>query len=433
MARIELSNIGGGGTTLSLTTTGTSGASTLAGSVLNIPIYQGQLTLTTTGTSGAATLTGDILNIPQYSGGGGGTPAGIAGQVQFNSTPAGSFAASSNLAWDNANVRLNIGAPSSPTGKLNVKGGSTTSSTLNLNLTNSGNTNIFRVWDDATTQIGSNFYWDNANSRLGIGTTTPSRPLSVIMPATSALAFRIDRSGVTDGFFQIENYTGAVGTFSPVFWTKSNFSTIGTTFLFDVTTDVSTNGPIGSFSARANNGQSANRTLFDFNNSDPSELGGKSIMRIFASSNISIQNGGTPLNGGYRLDVNANGATHCTRLRAPNASSGTNVFLVQNNNPDDIHKIEANGKISYLANAISGTTGNQTINTPSGNVNFAAGATALTVTNSLCTTSSLVFATVRTNDATAVIKNVVPAAGSFTINLEAGATGVTSVGFFIIN
>lgn len=36
---------------------------------------QGTLTLTTTGTSGAATLTGNTLNIPQYSGGGGGTPA----------------------------------------------------------------------------------------------------------------------------------------------------------------------------------------------------------------------------------------------------------------------------------------------------------------------------------------------------------------------
>ena len=152
MARIELSNIGGGGTTLSLTTTGTSGASTLAGSVLNIPIYQGQLTLTTTGTSGAATLSGTTLNIPQYSGGGG-TPAGSAGEVQFNSTPAGSFAASSNLAWDNTAVQLNIGAPSSPTGKLNVKGGGTTSATVNLRLTDSSNIELVKVLDNGSTGI----------------------------------------------------------------------------------------------------------------------------------------------------------------------------------------------------------------------------------------------------------------------------------------
>jgi hypothetical protein len=37
---------------------------------------QGSLTLTTTGTSGASTLVGNTLNIPQYSGGGGGTTWG---------------------------------------------------------------------------------------------------------------------------------------------------------------------------------------------------------------------------------------------------------------------------------------------------------------------------------------------------------------------
>lgn len=84
-------------------------------------------------------------------------------------------------------------------------------------------------------------------------------------------------------------------------------------------------------------------------------------------------------------------------------------------------------------NTAGGTTGAQTINKPSGTVNFAAAATSLVVTNSLCTTSSIVFATVRTNDTTALIKNVVPSAGSFTINLNAAATAETSVGFLIIN
>lgn len=52
----------------SITTTGTSGAATLSGNVLNIPQYQGAITLTTTGSSGAATLTGSTLNIPNYAG-----------------------------------------------------------------------------------------------------------------------------------------------------------------------------------------------------------------------------------------------------------------------------------------------------------------------------------------------------------------------------
>lgn len=39
--------------------------------------YQNPIVLTTTGSSGAATFSGDILNIPQYSGGGGSIPQSI--------------------------------------------------------------------------------------------------------------------------------------------------------------------------------------------------------------------------------------------------------------------------------------------------------------------------------------------------------------------
>ncbi len=80
-----------------------------------------------------------------------------------------------------------------------------------------------------------------------------------------------------------------------------------------------------------------------------------------------------------------------------------------------------------------GTTGDQTINKISGTVNFAGAATTLTVTNSFVTTTSLIFCTILTNDATARIANVVPGSGSFTINLTAAATGETAVCFFIVN
>lgn len=84
-------------------------------------------------------------------------------------------------------------------------------------------------------------------------------------------------------------------------------------------------------------------------------------------------------------------------------------------------------------NTTGGTTGAQTINKPSGKVNFAASATSLVVTNSLCTTASIVIATVLTNDTTSIIKNVVPGSGSFTITLNAAATAETAVGFLVIN
>lgn len=97
-------------------------------------------------------------------------------------------------------------------------------------------------------------------------------------------------------------------------------------------------------------------------------------------------------------------------------------------------KVTSAGRIDLdTTTTAGGTTGAQTINKPTGTVNFATAAATLVVTNSLVSTTSLVFCEVRTNDATAIIKNVVPAAGSFTITLNAAATGETSVGFIVFN
>lgn len=79
-----------------------------------------------------------------------------------------------------------------------------------------------------------------------------------------------------------------------------------------------------------------------------------------------------------------------------------------------------------------GTTGNRTIDKAAGTVNIAAAGTTVTVTCSLCTTSSTVHAVIRTNDATARIANVVPGAGSFVINIVA-ATAEVSIGFLVVN
>lgn len=96
--------------------------------------------------------------------------------------------------------------------------------------------------------------------------------------------------------------------------------------------------------------------------------------------------------------------------------------------------VDNTGRITFDATITAiGTTGNQTINKPAGTVNIAAGGTSVTVTNSLVTTSSIVHAVVRTNDATALIKNVVPWAGSFVINMNAAVTGTTSIGFIVFN
>ena len=80
-----------------------------------------------------------------------------------------------------------------------------------------------------------------------------------------------------------------------------------------------------------------------------------------------------------------------------------------------------------------GTTGAQTINKTTGSVNFAIAAASLVVTNSLVTTSSIILATVATNDATMRSVQAVAAAGSFTLFANAAATAETRVNFLVLN
>lgn len=129
------------------------------------------------------------------------------------------------------------------------------------------------------------------------------------------------------------------------------------------------------------------------------------------------------------LDLKVAGPASATD-NAISRFDSTTGKLVQNS----LVSINDNGKITMPTTITPAlTVGDQVINQPSGTVNFAAAATAITVTNSLVSATSIVLAVVRTNDSTAVIKNVVPGAGSFVITLNAAATAETSVGFVVFN
>lgn len=81
----------------------------------------------------------------------------------------------------------------------------------------------------------------------------------------------------------------------------------------------------------------------------------------------------------------------------------------------------------------SATTGNRTVNKARGFSAIAAATSTITITNTFVTTSSQVVATLMTNDATAILKNCVPASGSFTCNLTANATGTTKIAWTVFN
>jgi hypothetical protein len=130
-----------------------------------------------------------------------------------------------------------------------------------------------------------------------------------------------------------------------------------------------------------------------------------------------------------REDVLWSNATHASR------TSDIVFSTVNSTTTQESYRITGNG-LPVWPNTVTagGTTGAQTINKPSGTVNFAAAATSLVVTNNVVTTNSLVFATIRTADANGpLIKSVVPASGSFTITLTTGPNAEISVGFFVIN
>lgn len=136
---------------------------------------------------------------------------------------------------------------------------------------------------------------------------------------------------------------------------------------------------------------------------------------FFARGTTAVLLGYDP-SGGFSVYAN-NGLT------AGNTFTATKVFGVG----------YGGGIITLVTITAAGTTGAQTINKPSGTVNIAATGTSVVVTNNLVTAASLVQAWVRTNDATAQIKNVVAAAGSFTVNMLSAVTAETSIGFFVLN
>lgn len=151
-----------------------------------------------------------------------------------------------------------------------------------------------------------------------------------------------------------------------------------------------------------------------------------------AGTNASITNSSAFHSPGVAV---GSGVTNSYGINVTANTGATNNYIMSlTGSAGEVMNVRTDGKIRLLAtNTTGGTTGDQTINRPSGTVNIAAAGTSITVTNSLCTTSSLVFGEVRTNDTTAKIKNIVPGSGSFVVTMDAAVTAETSIGFLIIN
>jgi len=167
---------------------------------------------------------------------------------------------------------------------------------------------------------------------------------------------------------------------------------------------------------------------------DDISAGGRYI-RVAGNGVLSMDGSNNIFNGGnlnQNFSVGSQGGANSLYVEGTTGEVG-----VGTNSPstslDVVGVVSTDGLNLDRTITTAGTTGNQTINKVAGTVNIAAAGTTVTVTNSLVTANSIIFCTLRTNDATATIKNVVPGAGSFVITLGSAATAEVSIGFMVTN
>ena len=221
--------------------------------------YTNRITsLTTTGSSGAATLISNVLNIPNYS------LSGLGGQplaTNLTSISALTFASTSFVKMTAAG-----------TFALDTNTYLTAESDTLASVTGRGNSTTNAITVGGLTVATNLIYTDTVNNRVGIGTTSPTRTLTV------------------NGSISIPNNSAYI--------TKTNGGSELAVFL----TDASNNVQIGSIFFGANQ-INYTATNFDWYQYPSSVLTQR--MRLWGiTGNLTLQNGGTFTDAGFRLDVN---------------------------------------------------------------------------------------------------------------------------------
>lgn len=417
-AWVAISGGGGGSSSFDAITSGTNTTATMVVDTGASITASGSGTITATALP-ASGLTGTTLasGITASSLTSVGTLTGlsVAGTGTITSTSASALAVGANGA---TNPAFNVSAATaSQVGGISIVGAAT-GGTTTITATDSGSNHGLTIASKGTGNLllsgGSTVAMQNSGSSTVSSTSSQIALTNILRNATTntGLLYTLPASGT--GGNSLTAGSQVYGLYVNLSATQTHGSNTAITDQADAKINPSTH----AF-------QTATGTI---TNAKGLEIDGAPI----AGNNCAITNSSTIYSAGRNV---AAGTTNSYGLNITANSGATNNYAARlAGSAGEIISFQTDGKLSLLAtNTAGGTTGAQTINKPSGTVNFAASATSLVVTNALCTTSSIVFAVVRTNDATAVIKNVVPGSGSFTITLDAAATAETSVGFFIIN
>lgn len=141
----------------------------------------------------------------------------------------------------------------------------------------------------------------------------------------------------------------------------------------------------------------------------------------------------------YRGSIANSGTNAVHKYTSTNAMSGTTRLAEWHN---DSTAAAAEVALGFLgkwlypaAGDSSGSPGAATISQPCGKSALAAGtgAAGITITNTQCTTASLIFVTPIDIDATATGFKVVAGSGSFVITTNANTTAIWKFNWFLIN
>lgn len=242
---------------------------------------------------------------------------------------------------EDTGYRMNVDGIGAPNGALRVSGSLVVSGSSlanpTLTVTNGG------------VQFGSTtgFNYDATNNRVGIGTNSPAYTLDVSGDTRLGISRAIVNSGTINA---LTLYTGTTGfTGNLILVNGSNgLGYVG----IDGTGAFGWND--GSLILNAN---TANKSIILGNQ-------GTANMRLFPSGDLVLQNGGTFVDSGYRLDVNGSGSASgglrvvsgSTLLVGAGSTSATNALVVQNSSATSILTARNDGEViigSWLTVGVS--------------------------------------------------------------------------------
>lgn len=240
---------------------------------------QGTITLTTTGTSGAATFVGNTLNIPNYG-------SALSGYVPYSG----------------ATGAVNIGTNTFQSGKITLS--TNDQSTNRLTITNSGgggrsysivgglnaaNNSSFSIYDE--TAASTRFIIEST----GAATFSSSVTASSINATGTLSGASLNISGTQSTFRIASNYTGGGDLLSGTLMYIDDVTNNNLTII------PSSSGTNGSKIVAAAYTPGAWRSMWEFGNVSS---GNPNLLLVKSGGNVLI---GTATDAGFRLDVNGTG------------------------------------------------------------------------------------------------------------------------------